>query len=465
MINITMSNVIKAENMPKHFSLEAVRDCGAPNPEYVTRRRLGKWLGNTETTLCLARQNGDTFIFPRGYAGRLISRIKNAGLEYSLDDQRLTLPGIDLNFHGELRPYQQRALVEMLRYHSGILVAPCGSGKTCMIAAIIAHRKQPALVLVHTRQLAEQTRDAVQKWLGIAPGLIGDGVFDVQPVTVGIVQSLADRPERVAAIRDKFGLVVLDESHHSPAVSFTDVLQQFPAKYRYGATATATRRDGLWKFAELVIGPVRHEVMSEELRDAGTLVTPEIQWVRTDVRHYGDDWTELIGALTQDVRRNALLLGVVNKLIGGGRRIIALSERVNHAELLAGMVNRIRPGAAVVITGSTPKKKREEAFERMRNGDARVMFSTKLADEGLDLPELNCCILCTPSRSGARTTQRVGRTLRSIDGKRKPLVVDVVDASVGILWSQARARFFEAYRTLAPGCKLPEWLMKKKEAA
>ena len=152
-------------------------------------------------------------------------------------------------------------------------------------------------------------------------------------------------------------------------------------------------------------------------------------------------------------------------LIGGGRRIIALSERVNHAELLAGMVNRIRPGAAVVITGSTPKKKREEAFERMRNGDARVMFSTKLADEGLDLPELNCCILCTPSRSGARTTQRVGRTLRSIDGKRKPLVVDVVDASVGILWSQARARFFEAYRTLAPGCKLPEWLMKKKEAA
>ena len=152
-------------------------------------------------------------------------------------------------------------------------------------------------------------------------------------------------------------------------------------------------------------------------------------------------------------------------MIDGGRRIIALSERVSHAELLAGMVNRIRPGAAVVITGSTPKKKREEAFERMRNGDARVMFSMKLADEGLDLPELNCCILCTPSRSGARTTQRVGRTLRSIDGKRKPLVVDVVDASVGILWSQARTRFFEAYRTLAPGAHMPDWLSDRWRAA
>ena len=464
-ITITISNIIQAENLPERLSLEAVRDCSAPNPEYVTRKRLGKWLGNTEPTLCLARQSGDTFIFPRGYAGRLISRIKDAGLEYRADDQRLTLPGIDLNFHGELRPYQQRALVEMLRYHSGILIAPCGSGKTCMIAAIIAHRRQPALVLVHTRQLAEQTREAMQKWLGIAPGLIGDGVFDMRPVTVGIVQSLADRPERIAAIRDKFGLVVLDESHHSPAVSFTDVLQQFPAKYRYGATATATRRDGLWKFAELVIGPVRHEVTSEELRDAGTLVVPEIQWIRTDFQHYGDDWTELIGDLTQDARRNGLLLGVVDRLLDDGRRIIALSERVNHAESLAGMVNRIRPGAAVVITGSMSKKKREEAFERMRNGDARALFSTRLADEGLDLPELDCCVLCIPSRSGGRTTQRVGRILRSIDGKRKPLVVDVVDARVGILWSQARTRFFEAYRTLAPGCELPDWLMKKREAA
>ena len=208
MINVTINNIIKAKNLTEHLSLASIQDCAAPNPEYVTRKRLGNWLGNIEPALCLARQSGDTFIFPRGYAGRLISRIKNAGLEYSLDDQRLTLPGIDLNFHGELRPYQQRALVEILQYHSGILIAPCGSGKTCMIAAIIAHRKQPALVLVHMRQLAEQTREAMQKWLSIAPGLIGDGVFDVRPVTIGIIQGLAGNAERVAAIRDKFGLVV-----------------------------------------------------------------------------------------------------------------------------------------------------------------------------------------------------------------------------------------------------------------
>jgi superfamily II DNA or RNA helicase len=390
MTTITMSNIIKVTNLPERLSLAAVSDCTLKNPEYDTRRRLGKWLGDTEPTITLAEYAGDVLTLPRGYAGRLIARIKNTGREYRLDDRRLTLPQIAAAFNGTLRPYQQRTLVETLPYHSGILVAPCGSGKTCMIAAIVAHRKQPALILVHTRRLAEQTRDAMQKWLCISPGLIGDGVFDVQPVTVGIVQSLAGNAERIAAIRDKFGLVILDEAYHSPAASFTDVLQQFPAKYRYGATATAIRQDGLWEFAELVIGPVRYEVAPDELRDAGVLVVPDIEWIRSDFRHSGDDWVPLISALVKDESRNDLLVGVVNRLIDDGRRIIALSERVSHAELLAELVNRSRPGAAVVITGSMSKKKREEAFGRMRNDKAHVLFSTKLADEGLDEQYLDC---------------------------------------------------------------------------
>jgi superfamily II DNA or RNA helicase len=109
-----------------------------------------------------------------------------------------------------------------------------------------------------------------------------------------------------------------------------------------------------------------------------------------------------------------------------------------------------------------PKKKHEEAFERMRNDKARVLFTTRVADEGLDEQYLDCCVLLTPSRSGGRTTQRVGRVLRSLDGKRKPIVIDVVDPLVGLLWSQARTRYFEAYRNVAPGCRLPEWLERSK---
>jgi superfamily II DNA or RNA helicase len=90
------------------------------------------------------------------------------------------------------------------------------------------------------------------------------------------------------------------------------------------------------------------------------------------------------------------------------------------------------------------------------------MFSTKLADEGMDIPDLDALVLLTPSRSAGRTIQRAGRVLRLVEGKRKPVIVDIVDANIGLLRSQARTRFFEAYRNIAPDCRLPQWLETKQ---
>jgi superfamily II DNA or RNA helicase len=406
----------------------------------------------------LASQEGDALILPRGYLETLLTRINDAGLPYEIDDMRLKLPKIDLGFHGELRDYQSRALAEMTRYGRGVLVAPCGSGKTALGMALISHWRQPALVLVHTRQLAEQIREAVKKWLKVEAGMIGDSVFDVRPVTVGIVQSLAGHGERVDEVKNRFGLVLLDEAHHCPANTFTEVLQQFPAAFRYGLTATPTRRDGLGSFMAAVLGPVRHEITAEDLRRAGVLVVPDIEWMRTDFYCSSDEWVDIIGALVKDEGRNRLIFGVINRLLNEGRQIIALSERVAHAEMLTRLINADRPGEAEVVTGSMSKKKRDAAMERTKSGEARILFSTKLADEGLDLPDLNALVLLTPSRNGGRTVQRVGRVLRAVPGKPQPVVVDMVDPHVGILWSQARSRYFDAYRQLAPPCRLPEWL-------
>jgi superfamily II DNA or RNA helicase len=111
------------------------------------------------------------------------------------------------------------------------------------------------------------------------------------------------------------------------------------------------------------------------------------------------------------------------------------------------------------------KKAREESIERMRSGTARVLFATKLADEGLDIPGLDALVLLTPSRNGARTTQRAGRTLRAVPGKPQPVIYDLADSRMGLLRSQARTRFFECYRKLAPGMRLPEWLNSRAGTA
>jgi superfamily II DNA or RNA helicase len=216
---------------------------------------------------------------------------------------------------------------------------------------------------------------------------------------------------------------------------------------------------------EALIGPIRHTITNMDLRNAGVLVTPRIEWVRTDFQCDSGDWVYLIDRLVSDEERNALIIGIIGRLLHGGRQIIALSERVAHVEALSRVINEYQPGAAVVVTGSMGKRAREEGMRRIASGEAQILFSTKLADEGLNLPDLDALILLTPSRSGGRTMQRVGRVLRSVPGKAQPVIIDIVDANIGLLASQARTRFFEAYRSLAPDCRLPEWLERQKKRA
>jgi superfamily II DNA or RNA helicase len=258
---------------------------------------------------------------------------------------------------------------------------------------------------------------------------------------------------------------MLDEAHHCPADSFAEALQQFSACLRYGLTATPIRSDGLGEFMTAVLGPIRHSITAEDLRGAGVLVVPRVEWVRTGFKCYREEWSDIIGELVNDEERNRLVLRIVEQLIDEGRQIIALGERVQHVELLSAAINERRTGAAEVITGSMGKKKRGAAMERMISGEARVLFSTKLADEGLDLPDLNALVLLTPSRDANSTTQRAGRILRAVPGKPQPVIYDLVDSHVGILWNQARSRYFNAYRKLAPGCRLPEWLERHGRSA
>jgi hypothetical protein len=492
-VQVTVSNMLVVRGLPRGIARAAVQDLTLDNPEYVNREKRGLWLGETASTLCLAQEYSDALVLPRGYLERLLARLKSAGLEYEVDDQRLVRPIVDEGkrrspqspaklrkgnliplddfdgvlersggfvFCGRFREYQARALETMRRYGSGVLVAPCGSGKTVLGLGLIVLRRQPALILVHTKDLLNQTREAVRQWLDIEPGIVGDGAYSLAPVTVATVQSLHARPEYLDEAKGRFGLVLLDEAHHAPAATFTAVVQAFPAAFRYGLTATPERRDGLFPFLEAAIGPARHEITSEDLRRAGVLVIPRIEYVRTDFSCPCSEWVDIIDALTTDEARNALALGVIERALAAGRQVLALTERVAHAQRLAVRMEQRFPGAVALAVGTLRKKAREEAIERMRSGEARVLFATKLADEGLNIPGLDALVLLTPSRDGVRTTQRAGRTLRAVPGKPQPVIYDLADCRMGLLCSQARTRFFECYRKLAPGTRLPEWLEK-----
>jgi superfamily II DNA or RNA helicase len=215
---------------------------------------------------------------------------------------------------------------------------------------------------------------------------------------------------------------------------------------------------------EAVIGPIRHEITQGDLRTASVLVVPRVEFVRTAFEYqYADDWVDMISALVSDAGRNELICRLILQLLDGGRRVLALSQRVGHCEALHRAVESSRPGAAALAVG-TRKRERVDWIRRIASGEARALFATQLADEGLDAPVLDAVVLMTPQRSGGRTIQRAGRVLRALDGKPQPLVIDLVDDRVGILRHQARSRFFGAYRLLSPGARLPDWLDHKRRA-
>ena len=165
----------------------------------------------------------------------------------------------------------------MMERNQGILVMPPGAGKTVSAIEAVIRRGQKTLVLVHTKDLKEQWLNRFKTFTGITPGVIDDKNFDTeQPVIIGMVQTLTGRRLTEDFLKS-FGCVILDEGHHAPASTFERLINQFPARYRYGLTATPERRDGLTFMLHGGFGPILYEVKRDELFSEGQIIQPENQ--------------------------------------------------------------------------------------------------------------------------------------------------------------------------------------------
>ena len=205
------------------------------NPKYLEAQKRGYFTGNIEPKIYCFKEDSDYIYTYRGYLGSLIPFLCQNGYQYQLIDNRRKLPEVDFNFQGDLRVYQQKAVMEALQKHFGIIVAPPGSGKTVMSLATIAERKQCTLIIVHTKELLNQWVTRITQYLGIPKeevGIIGNGKEAIKPITVGMVQTLRKRD--LEEISKHFGFLFVDECHHTPASTFLKVVSAFDSYYNAG---------------------------------------------------------------------------------------------------------------------------------------------------------------------------------------------------------------------------------------
>jgi len=445
-MKIIIDNKLSVQGAPVSFQKALKERLTLKNPKWFENNMMNRWQGDTPRQLRFYKVADNGLIVPRGFARQLIGMARKLDVSYQIDDQRRSLPEVDFTFYGKLRPFQERAVKDVLKRDFGTLSAATGSGKTVVALYIIAERKQPALIVVHTKELLNQWLDQVETFLNIPKkdiGIIGNGKKTVgQQIMVATVQSLYKCADEVS---QHIGHLIVDEAHRAPARTFSEAVTAFDCRYMLGLSATPWRRDGLSRLIYWHIGDVTHEINKADLISNGDILQADIVIRETNFTTCIDPSTEyskMLSELTQDVERNRLIAkDVATEAKNGGGICLALSDRKAHCAALQQVLSHNFNVSSVLLTGDIPAKQRQDIVNRLNQGKIKVLVATgSLLGEGFDCKQLSTLFLTTPIKFDGRVIQYLGRVLRPAPGKAKPKVYDYVDIHIGPLKASAQAR-------------------------
>ena len=460
-MRLTIDNSITLNGISAELKDWLMEKLTFANPKYEEAIKYNRYLGNISPTLKMYRDLPLGISVPRGYLQLIENTLLNKGFNLSISDNRILASPIEVKSNIVLRPYQEKAKLDLLSHPNGMLIAPAASGKTIMGLDLFASLRQRMLWLTHTNRLSQQVIERIIDVFEDVDkneiGFLGAGKWKMgNRITIGMIPTLVRREVQLPEMGREFGLVIIDEAHHVPATTFLKVLGYFSSYYLYGLTATPYRRDGLENLMFAAIGRPNSEVKRKEVRKKGSIITPRVikrvvpcsKWSDND---YSYIMKELLpnnpvrlGMIVNDVVREAEL----------GNYCIVINTRKNYAEtLLAEIENRL-PNRSVIATGDYSRKRNEESVGKIDRGEASILITTfELLGEGFDVPRLNRGFIALPFREKARVEQAVGRIQRTCEGKKDAILYDYVDENVGILKNQFINRA-NVYRWL--GMKITE---------
>ena len=456
-IHITLSNGIYVDNTNLKASMQnRIRRMAAiSNPIFYKNQAIGTSNYDTPRWIYLGKEHLSGYIqIPRGLQDELLEKAKHADIDYEIEDERQQGRNINVDFKGKLRPEQDKALKELMKYDNGILHAATAFGKTVVSSAIIAQKKVNTLIILESSALIEQWKDALEKFLNIdeelptyetktgrvrkRKSLIGtlQGAHDSMTgiIDIAMAGSLRKKGE-YHKLLNQYGLVLVDECHHSASETIANVLKEVKAKYVYGVTATPKRGDGLEKINYMLIGPIRYSYTAKEkAKEQGIqhLVYPRFtrtvppRGVITGKMHPNEAY-EIIH--NNDVR-DAQIIDDVKNCVSVGRTPVVLSRYKDHSEKLYECLKSYADHV-FLMTGNNSKKEHRKILEQMHlvnNEESMILVATgSLVGEGFDFPRLDTLFMATPVSFRGVVEQYAGRLNRDYEGKENVIIYDYVD--------------------------------------
>lgn len=356
-------------------------------------------------------------------------------------------PPYPMNFTGKLRPRQQIIIDNVIKGLNsgggGLIVAQCGIGKSILAIYLACYYKVKTLFLTHKTFLKNQIIKRAQAVSNISSiGTIqGKKIIDTgHPFVVAMVQSVSKIDYDDKIFKD-FGMVIIDEVHHMGARNFSKFFHRISAKYMLGISAEDERPDKLYKIINWYMGPILHH--EKELPNSMVVVkkyhykTSNEYRIRTIVNKYTQepDRSTMITNLIKIKFRNRFILNIINNLFSLGKNMLFLSGRIMQVNILYILLNqegfKTKDLVGKYLGGMS------EAELDISSTKPIILGTYDMAQEGLDIENLNAVIFSTPKSS---IKQSVGRILRKDVFEENPIVIDIVDEDNKIFQIQSKNR-------------------------
>lgn len=300
------------------------------------------------------------------------------------------------------------------------------------------------MVCVHLKALFDQWLKFIAQFLPTAKIGIVKGskcVFDGCDVVVAMLQSLYSRRDKYPAALWRFpSLLVFDECHRVSAPTFSCVPPLFPARYRLGASATPRRKDGTEKVFRFHLGDTLHTANRPMMVPLVKRVWTQWTVIKTERWDPEAGGSSVLFKLQyKNEKRNAIIVSQLEAALTAGRKVLLLSQRLKHLDLLkASILGRLPDLSIGMCIGGVASEELDEAKK------AQLLLATyQFASEGFDVPDLDCLFLAMPI---ADVKQSAGRALRLVEGKKQPIIVDFRDDRVGTFyrWGLLREKTYKS---------------------
>ncbi len=457
-VKIVKANIlyIEKQNLSQKAINKIRRLAAFKNPEFYKAQAMRLPIYNKPRIISAVEENDEYLGIPRGCEENLINLLNSANANYTIEDKTNNGNFIDVSFNGNLRENQIPAAKALLAYNNGVLAATTAFGKTVIGSYLISERKVNTLILVHTSALLTQWKNSLSQFLNIEAtppekrpgrgrqkqwspiGMVGAGKENTSGIIdIVIMQSLFDGDEVKKLVRN-YGMIIVDECHHVPAVNFEKILKFANAKYVYGLSATPSRQDGHHPLIFMQCGPIRYLVDAKsqaQSRDFSHYIIPRFTSFRS-LNSKEKTITQIYAEITENSNRNKQIISDALAAVENGRTPIIITERTEHIELLNNILKN-HCDNIMTLMGKVSAKEKRETMQRLSSITADekliIIASGKYIGEGFDYPRLDTLLLAMPIAWKGKVAQYAGRLHRNYEGKNEVQIFDYVDIRVPVL--------------------------------